>query len=306
MRRPDSERMAEARHNDLIHRFLLERAGVRGAIVRLAGAWNAVCNQGPYPAPIQRFLGETLAASVLFTGHIKSGTSLSIQLRAEGPMTSLYAECSADGEVRGLAHWHEPLPEVLQLGQLKAPAHLAITLEQRSGQRYQGMVPLQSATLDEAFECYFAQSEQLPTRVRLAADHDHSTGIVLQHLPAEGGVATPLDPDGWTRANALLDTLTREELLELDPASVLHRLFHEERVRLFRARPLRFGCRCSQDKVEQVLRHLGRDEAAQAVQEQGQLEVTCEFCNRQYRFDRVDLERVFATASSPPAPSTRQ
>ncbi len=298
--------MAEARHNDLIHRFMLERAGVRGAIVRLGGVWNAVCRQASYPAALERFLGENLAASALFTGHIKSGTSLSIQLRAGGPLTSLYAECSASGELRGLAHWQEPLPDPLRLHDLQSPAHLAITLEQSSGQRYQGMVPLESTSLDLAFESYFQRSEQLPTRVRLAADHVHCSGIMIQQLPGEGGDNPTDDPDGWPRAGVLLDTLTRQELLELDPETLLRRLFHEDGVRLFKARPLRFGCRCSQDKVEQMLRHLGRDEAAAAVHEQGQLEVTCEFCNRNYRFDLVDLERIYAASAVVPGSETRQ
>lgn len=303
---PDSEVMSEARQNDLIHRFMLERAGVRGAIVRLAGTWHAVCRQSEYPPVLERFLGETLAASALFTGHIKSDTSLSIHLRSEGPLTSMFAECTAEGELRGLAHWRDPLPEMLQLRDLAAPAHLAITLERRNGQRYQGMVPLESTSLDHAFESYFARSEQLPTRVRLAADGDHSTGIMIQHLPGEGGEAADIDPDGWPRASLLLDTLTRDELLGLDPETVLHRLFHEEQVRMFQARPLRFGCRCSEGKVEQMLRHLGRDEAAAAVQEQGRLEVTCEFCGRQYAFDRVDLERIYADAPVVPGSETRQ
>jgi molecular chaperone Hsp33 len=298
--------MGDIQQNDQIHRFLLERAGVRGAIVRLGGAWSAVCRQADYPPPLARFLGETMAASALFTGHIKSGTSLSIQLRAEGPLTSLYAECSAEGEVRGLAHWREPLPDALRLDQLEAPAHLAITLEQRNGQRYQGLVPLEAATLEQAFEGYFQQSEQLPTRVRLAADRGHSAGIMLQLLPDPSGSGGDRDDDGWPRANALLDTLREDELLQLDPETVLRRLFHEERVRLFQARPLRFGCRCSQDKVEQMLHHLGREEASAAVHEHGQLEVTCEFCNRRYGFDAVDLERIYSGAVSIPGSERRQ
>lgn len=292
-------------HDDQLYRFMLERAGVRGAIVRLSGTWGAVSRQASYPPALSRILGETLAASALFTSHIKAGTSLSIQLRAGGPLTSLFTECSGEGELRGLAHWREPLPEALALPDLQSPAHLAITLEQRNGQRYQGMVPLESATLDQAFEAYFARSEQLPTRVRLAADGAHSVGIMIQLLPAEGGAQAEQDPDGWQRSNLLLDTLGRDELLELDPETVLRRLFHEENVRLFEGRPLRFGCRCSRDKVEQMLRHLGPAETLPALDEHGHLEVTCEFCNRQYRFDRVDLDRIHSQSAAP-GTETRQ
>jgi molecular chaperone Hsp33 len=301
----DSFAMIAAADPDLMHRFLLERAGVRGAIVRLDQAWETVTRQADYPGGLAGFLGEALAASALFTSHIKSGTGLAIQLRAGGPLTSLYAECSSEGEVRGLAHWRGEVPDPLTLGHLRAPAHLAITLEQRNGQRYQGMVPLESGTLDGAFEAYFARSEQLPTRVRLAADRRHSAGIMLQHLPDEGGQASAADPDGWNRACVLLDTLAREELLTVDAAMLLRRLFHEEDVRLFPPRGLGFGCRCSSARVEQMLRHLGREETQAVIAEQGQIEVTCEFCNRRYRFDRVDLERIHSD-SSVPGTQTRQ
>jgi molecular chaperone Hsp33 len=297
--------MAAAPDPDLMHRFLLARAGVRGAIVRLDGAWETITRQADYPDGLAGFLGEALAASALFTSHIKSGTGLAIQLRAAGPLTSLYAECSSEGEVRGLAHWNDDVPDPLTLDHLRAPAHLAITLDQRNGQRYQGMVPLEAGTLDGAFEAYFARSEQLPTRVRLAADRGHSAGIMLQQLPGEGGQTTAIDPDGWNRACVLLDTLSREELLTVDARTVLRRLFHEEDIRLFAPRGLGFGCRCSITRVEQMLRHLGRDETQAVIAEQGQIEVTCEFCNRRYRFDRVDLDRIHSE-SSVPGTETRQ
>jgi molecular chaperone Hsp33 len=278
--------------DDFLHRFELERADVRGVLVRLDESWKQVRSRADYPAPLAELLAQSLAASALFTGNIKFEGSLSIQLKGAGPLTLLFAECGHDGRLRGLARWQGEVPQDFSLlGEDRSPL-LAITINNRgSGQRYQGLVPVEDARLATLFERYFERSEQLPTRVALAHDGERCAGLMLQQLPNAGNT----DPDAWNRVGHLLASATPAELLQLAPEQLLFRLFHEEQVRLHGPHELQFGCRCSRERVAGMLRSLGRSEAEAAVRDDGVAEVTCEFCNTRYRFDRVDLEQIFRT-----------
>lgn len=291
--------------DDLQHegltRFLLSRSGVRGALVRLSASWQQIRQRGNYPAELAVLLGETAAAACLLTSHIKVDGRLAIQLRAEGPLRTLFADCSHEGQVRGLALWQPPLPQPLSLRELGRHGVLAITIERAPQpgtalQRYQGLVDLAADDLSRAFEGYFQQSEQLPTRLLLAADRQHACGLLLQQLPGES-----CDSDGWPRSQALFDTLAGGELLATEPGLLLHRMFHEEALELLSHQPLRFGCSCSRRRVGDVLLAIGRDEAEGALDPQlGVVEVTCEFCGERFRFDPVDLDQLFAGGGSEP------
>lgn len=285
---------------DQLHRFLLERAGVRGALVHLGPAWREVAARGDYPLPLRDLLGQALAASALLTAHIKLQGSLSIELKSQGPLRLLFAECSDAGRVRGLARWQAPWPEPLDLG-AQPGALLAITLGSvEHGTRYQGLVGVRSAPFAALLEDYFAQSEQLPTRIVLASDAEGASGLLLQQLPGERG-----DDDAWNRIGHLTATLGEAELLALPAAELLHRVYHEETPRLLGASALGFGCGCSRDRVEAVLRALGREEVEAALAASGgTVEVTCEFCDARYRFDPVDVERVVSASPSAPATAT--
>lgn len=289
---PDQPSLDDA-PSDLLSRFLLERSGLRGVHVRLDRAWQAICGRAPYPGPVAALLGETCAAAALFTGHVKVDGRLSIQLRGSGALRTLFAECTSTGSLRGLARFEPPLPESLDPRHLGADAMLAITIESALGegrepQRYQGLVGLEADSLGAAFEGYFSQSEQLPTRILLAANGQHACGLILQQLPGASD-----EPDAWPRAQALFDTLGRDELLALSAETLLYRLFHEEGVRLVGQKPLRFGCSCSRTRVGNMLLSLGREEAFDSLQD-GRVEVICEFCGQHYHFDPVDLEQLFA------------
>ena len=290
---------------DVLHRFLLERAGVRGVIVRLGAAWREVAGRAEYPAPLLDLLGQTLAASALLTGNIKFDGALSVELKSKGALRLLFAECSDAGRLRGLARWNETLPEPLSLSELPQ-AIMAITIGQAErGQRYQGLVDLGHPELATALENYFQQSEQLPARFVLAANGQNAVGLMLQKLPGEGGHDTAHDEDGWPRVEQLTATLGRDELLSTSPEEVLYRLYHEEVVRLFKPRPLAFGCSCSRERVEAMLRSLGREEIeATLASQNGTIEVTCEFCAREYTFDRVDAEHLLSGGTA--ASSTMQ
>ncbi|MDR3444364.1 MULTISPECIES: Hsp33 family molecular chaperone HslO [Dyella] len=292
---------------DVLHRFMLERAGVRGVLVRLGPAWREVAGRSAYPAALRSVLGQTLAASALLTGNIKLDGALSVELKSSGPLRLLFAECTDQGRLRGLARWNDPLPPTLDLAVLP-DAYMAITIgNAERGQRYQGLVDLQHPELASALENYFGQSEQLPARIVLAADGEHAVGLMLQRLPDEGGHDAVEDEDAWTRIQHLTATLGQEELLATSPEQLLYRLYHEESVRLFEPRPLAFGCSCTRDRVEAVLRSLGRDEVEAALEaREGEIEVICEFCAQRYTFDRIDAEHLLSVSPAATAPNTAQ
>ena len=278
---------------DALTRFLLPAAGVRGVAVRLDETWRTVAGRADYPASARELLGEASAATVLFTGHTKVDGRLSIQLRSQGSLRSLFAECTAAGTVRGIAQVspHQDAPRDLR--DLGNDALLAITIENpgldpREPQRYQSLVGLEASRLAEAFEDYFRQSEQLPTRLLLAADGDQACGLMLQKLPGDEG-----DDDGWNRAGALFDTLGEAELLATPVPDLLHRLFHEESLQILTQRPIRFGCSCSRERVESMLQSLGEEEATAALAD-GLAEVRCEFCGQEYRFSPVQIAELFS------------
>lgn len=293
--------------DDVLHRFLLERAGVRGALVRLGPAWREVAARADYPPDVHAVLGEVLAASALLTGNIKLDGALSVELKSSGALRLLFAECTDRGRLRGLARWNEPLPEPLALNALP-DAGMAITIGNvERGQRYQGLVDLQHAGVAEALENYFIQSEQLPARILLAANDVYAVGLMLQKMPDEGGHHAAEDDDAWNRIVHITATLGAEELLATTPEQLLYRLYHEESVRLFEPRSLAFGCSCSRERVSGMLRSLGRDEVEAALAAHGdEIEVICEFCAQRYHFDRIDAELLLSNNAAPPVPDTTQ
>ena len=277
---------------DTLTRFLLPAAGVRGVAVRLDATWDAVAGRADYPPAARELLGEAAAAAVLFTGHTKVDGRLSIQIRGERGLRTLFAECTAAGTVRGIVQLTEGQDAPRDLRDLGRDALLAITIENpgldpREPQRYQSLVGLDASRLAEAFEDYFRQSEQLPTRLLLAADGGRAGGLMLQKLPGDEG-----DDDGWNRVGALFDTLAEAELLATPVPVLLHRLFHEESPQVLTERPVRFGCSCSRERVASMLHSLGQEEAVAALAD-GVAEVRCEFCGQQYRFTQPQIEELF-------------
>lgn len=278
---------------DTLTRFLLPAAGVRGVAVRLDKTWQTVAGRTPYPAAARELLGEAVAAAALFTGHTKVDGRLSIQLRSQGALRTLFAECTAAGTVRGIVQVQDGQDAPRDLQDLGEDALLAITIENpgldpREPQRYQSLVGLQASRLAEAFEDYFRQSEQLPTRLLLAVDEGRASGLMLQKLPGDEG-----DADGWTRTGALFDTLREPELLAVPTRDLLHRLFHEEAPQILTERPVRFGCSCSRERVASMLQSLGEDEATAALAD-GVAEVRCEFCGQEYRFTPSEIAELFS------------
>lgn len=289
---------------DALRRFMFEDFPVRGQLVRLEQSWQEMLARQAYPPAVRSLLGEAMAACVLLASTLKFDGLLTLQLQGEGELSLLVVQCGSDLTVRGLAKWRGDDPQGT-LAELTAHGRLAITIERGKGrERYQGIVLADTDTLASCLEGYFAQSEQLPTRLWLAADGSRAAGMLLQQLPA-GTAAPQADEDGWRRAGLLADTLTGEELLGLEPRQLLRRLFHEEDLRLADERAVNFRCSCTRERVESALRLLGRDELEDLLAAEGRIEVRCEFCNAGYELDRVDVEQLLVEQGARPPQSGR-
>lgn len=299
---------------DTLNRFIFPVASVRGELVHLDESWRTVLERHDYPETVRHLLGQMLVASTLLTATIKISGSIILQVQSDGPITLMVVECrpknSADEsgpegwqsryELRGMALWNGEVPG----GDLAASfgsGRLVITIDPGPGmERYQGIVELSGATLAEAIDDYLERSEQLPTRMWLAADGKQAAGLLLQRLPG-----SEVDEEHWHRLTALASTITDRELLELEGGEVLHRLFHEEDLQLFPEEPVRFHCSCSRERVAEMLRGMGLDEILDIVQSEGAVEVNCEFCNMRYRFDAVDAQQLFVEQPQPEVGKTR-
>jgi molecular chaperone Hsp33 len=290
--------------NDTLQRFMFELTPVRGEIVHLDATWAAILEKHDYPVLVRDILGEMMAAAVLLSATLKLNGRLIIQLQGKGPITLMVVECSNAHELRGLAHWQD-LPDEGDLSDLAGDGQLTITLEPADDQqRYQSIVDIKGSTLSDALMNYLQQSEQLDTYLWLVANGKRASGLLLQKLPRDikSQTASEEDVDAWNRIIKLSSTVTREELLEVGELNLLHRLFHEETVRVFEPMPVCFRCSCSRERVANMLRTLGLEELNSIIEEQGSIEVACEFCNQKYEFDSVDVGGLFIdTVSNSPS-----
>jgi molecular chaperone Hsp33 len=284
-------------NRDSLHRFVFSAGGVRGELVQLDASYRAILHERNYPRLIAEQLGEALAAVSLLSATIKYQGSLILQIESQGPLRTLVAQATHEGTIRGLTRWDRD--KVLKKdAPLYNDGRLVITLQPKQGEPYQGIVGLQSGRLADSLETYFEQSEQLRTRLWLAANGETAVGLMLQVLPDKDPQASH-----WQPLNLLGDTVTREELLTLDAETLLYRLFHEEGVRLLDSSPIAFRCHCSEARIAHALRVFERAELEEILHEQGKLSVDCEFCNRHYAFDSVDLEALLSNkvaAATPP------
>ena len=277
---------------DVLRRFLFDGLAIRGEWLNLTESWQAAKQHHQYPEAVMQQLGEALAAATLLSATIKFDGNLILQAQGDGALKSLVAQSTNEKEIRCWARCEDNLSGDT-LSDLLGAGRLVLTIEPTKGEPYQGIVPLTGERLENAVETYFAQSEQLKTRLWLFANEHQAAGLLIQELPAQQNADTQED---WTRIEALANTISKEELLTLPCEMVLHRLFNEEQVRLFAAEPVSFKCRCSVQKVESTLLSLGRAAIDEIIQEQGDILVDCEFCSRQYHFDKVDIVRLFSEA----------
>lgn len=282
--------------NDLLHRFIFDDCDVRGEIVTLGDSYRQVMSNNNYAPAIQRLLGEFLAAASLLSSTLKFNGLISIQGRGEGPLSMVMAECTHHRDLRGIVRMN---PEYAaseitgeSLSDLLGKGIIAITIEPEQGERYQGLVPMESEHLAGCLEHYFYQSEQLKTRLWFGAGDESATGLLLQALPRQINSSEDVNRDHWETLCALADTLSEEELLGLDHTTLLHRLFHEQPLRLFEPAQLKFACSCSQARSANALLSLGREEVEELLVEQGHIDIDCQFCNRHYSFDTKDIREL--------------
>jgi molecular chaperone Hsp33 len=275
---------------DSLRRFLFEHASIRGEIVRLEATWQSVIERHNYPPVLRDLMGELCAATVLLAATLKLHGSMVLQIHGKGPVKLLVVECSGDMELRATAKWEGDLSGGT-LQDLVGDGRFVITLDPRDGnQIYQGIVALEGESIAEMLQNYMTRSEQLETRLWLAADGKHAAGMLLQKLPEQGELQ---DEEPWENAVLIANTLKREELLNVPAAELVHLLYHEEDIRLFDAQAVAFGCTCSRENVARMLHMMGREEVNSIIAERGEVEVHCDFCNQRYVFDRVDADAVF-------------
>jgi molecular chaperone Hsp33 len=291
--------------DDLVLPFQAEHADVSGRLVKLGPTVDTILSRHAYPEAVSQLLGEAVALTALLGAALKFEGKFILQASTDGPVDLLVADYQVPGGLRGYARFSpERLAELPADGRVFGKGHLAMTIGRGlETERYQGVVPLEGESLTEAADTYFRQSEQLPTFIRLAVARHYRAGqaggrqwiwraggLLVQKLTREGGRSVGREAafaeEDWTRARALAETVEDHELLDpmLPPDRLLYRLFHEEQVRAFRAIPLESYCSCSRERVEELLRRFSAEDLTDMVVD-GEVWVTCEFCNSRYQFD---------------------
>ena len=285
---------------DQIHRYLFEHHQVRGELVQLADTYRHMTEAQDYPAPVRALLGELLVATSLLTATLKVEGSITVQLQGKGPVSLAVINGDHQQQLRGVARWSGDMPTETGLQQLVGDGVMVITIASDEGERYQGVVALEKESLAACLEDYFAQSEQLATRIWIRTggtpQAPQAAGMLLQSLPAtsEGHA------DDFDHLSQLTQTIKDEELFTLPAQEILYRLYHEEEVRLFEPQEVMFRCTCSRERSENALRQVGAEEVALMIKEQGKIDMHCDYCGNHYLFDAVDAAAIFAENSTEP------
>ena len=274
---------------DYVQRFLFEDLDIRGRLVCLTGAWQRMLDGRDYPEEITALLGHTTALNVLLGANQKGAGRVTLQVQGSGPVRLLVADCTPELRIRGMATY-EQINGVSSERGLLGDGRLSVTLEDmNSGRFYQSLVPLEGETLEQIFEHYLSQSEQLSAFLRLRADRGALCGLLLEKLPG----ADAKDPDGWNRVQHLAATLTLDETRDAQPYDLLTRVFPEELMRVFRLYAVEYHCPYDEDKVKDMLRGLGREEVESILAERGEVVIRNEMCNHEYRFDARAIADLF-------------
>ena len=296
---PTHPEIPDTSSNDSIARFLFESSDIRGEVVPLAESYREVLANNPLPQPLAILLGEFLAAAVLLSSTLKFDGIITLQAQGDGPVPLIMAECNRHKGVRGIvrppASGEYLLTDDTSLQGVLGKGVLAITIDPDKGERYQGIVPLEAPSLAACLEAYFAQSEQLPTRIWLAADAKQAGGLLLQALPQQLVSDEETNVEQWQTVVTLASTVKSDELLSLSHSQKLYLLFNEFSVRLFDAAQIRFDCTCSETRSLQALAQLGRRDLEEILKDQGHITIDCQFCNQQYRFEQAQIDALYDT-----------
>jgi molecular chaperone Hsp33 len=290
---------------DSLRRFIFEEAPLRGHWVRLQDSWAAAREHQAHPLAVRSLLGQTLAAASLLAATLKFKGTLTLQVHSTGSLSMLIAQATHEQQVRAMAQVREGavVADDSDFRSLVGEGRLVVTVDtQDDTPPWQGVVPLTGETLAASLEYYFEHSEQLATRLLLAADDQQAGGLLLQRLPAQAGEASAAQWQVvWEEASLFMGTVAGPELLATPITTLLPLVFGEHDIRLFDATDVRYRCRCDRQRVGGLLRSLGEAESREVLAELGAITVTCEFCQKPYRFDVIDVEQLFAPVPLPTA-----
>lgn len=283
-------------NQDLLYRYLFEEYEVRGELVQLDSTYRHIVDVQNYPVQVQKLLGELLVATSLLTATLKFEGSITVQLQGDGPVRLAVINGDHNQQLRGVARYEGELPTDDKLQSLVGNGQLVITITPEEGERYQGIIALEADTLATCLEQYFAQSEQLATRLWIRTGHHQgqprAAGILLQELPARS------EDHGadFDHLIQLTSTIKDEELFGLEAEEILYRLYHQDKVRVFDPQAIEFRCTCSRARCEGALLQIEKEEAVAMVQELGKIDMHCDYCGAHYQFDGIDIETLFSGA----------
>ncbi len=276
--------------SDIQQRFIFEDAPIRGELIHIQDCYQTIINQRPYPPMVKHLLGEAIVACLLVASSIKFKGRLTLQFQGDERLPLIIVQANDQLQVRAHARF-APNIKNKYYAEAFLNGKMAFTFQQdNKTQAYQSLVPIHSTAMSENLVYYFQQSEQIPTHVWLAVRDDVACGMLIQAMPDD---KNQIDQASWDYALAMARTLTDEELLQLNNTTILHRLYHETTLRLFEPRRPEFACQCSEDKMKAVLKMLGKEEIDQLINERGKVEIQCDFCNKNYQFDAIDVTLLF-------------
>ncbi|WJG09292.1 Hsp33 family molecular chaperone HslO [Aliiglaciecola sp. LCG003] len=288
-------------HFDQLHRYVFNKANVRGELVQLQESFAAILASDDYPPVIQTLLGELMAATSLLTATLKFKGDVAVQLQSEGVVKYAVVNGTEDQKLRGVARWDRAITELPEsLAELMPKGILVITITPTEGERYQGMVALDKPTLAECLEGYFNQSEQLATRVILKTDikgdKPSAGGLFLQVLPTSSEASQVAMRPEFSHLATLSETITTDELLRLPASEVLHRLYHQEEIELYKPQGIQFKCTCSKERSSLAIANVDKQELLDIVAQEGAVKLNCQYCHQEYSFDAIDIESIHSGA----------
>lgn len=284
--------------SNVLNRYLFEDLSVRGELVQLDSAYQSIIANKNYPVPLQGLLGELLVATTLLTATLKFEGSITLQLQGDGPVSLAVINGDHEQKVRGVARFNGNIDDEASIHDMLGKGHLVITIDPKQGERYQGIVALDGNNLSEIIEGYFANSEQLRTRLWLRAGQDNSgdtkaAGMLLQILPDADDSEEHFD-----HLEKLTDTIKTDELFGLEVNELLYRLYNQEKVRIFDPQPVRFFCGCSRQRSAAAIRTIDRDEINSILAEEGSISLHCDYCGTNYTFDKNEVDALFDIPSN--------
>ncbi|AQW57989.1 Hsp33 family molecular chaperone HslO [Vibrio owensii] len=283
--------------NNVLNRYLFEDLSVRGELVQLDEAYQRIISSKEYPAALQKLLGELLVSTTLLTATLKFEGSITIQLQGDGPVSLAVINGDHDQKIRGVARWEGDIADDATLHEMMGKGYLVITIEPKKGERYQGVVGLEGETLADVIEGYFANSEQLKTRLWIrTGEHEgkkHAAGMMIQVMP--DGTGTPED---FEHLEQLTATVKNEELFTLPANELLYRLYNQDSVRLYEPQPVEFHCGCSRERSGAAIITVDKSEIYDILAEEGTISLHCDYCGTSYTFDEPEITELYTQATS--------